>query len=118
MTKSWNLQIQKPTIIAGIAYLILAIVILMPFQIGDYDKSYESSKKFDLGYRVLLLLILAIPIGLSLYTINCMVAGRCLTWSYINAIIICIWVILFITATVYSVNNSSNSVASGAGEAQ
>jgi len=111
MTKSWNLQIEKPTIIAGIAYLILAIVILMPFQIGDYDKSYESSKKFDLGYRILLLLILAIPIGLSLYTINCMVAGRCLTWSYINAVVICIWVILFITASVYSVNSSANSVA-------
>lgn len=101
MVKSWN--IQKPTIIAGIAYLILAIVILMPFQIGEYDKSYESGKKFDFGYRVLLLLILAIPIGLSLYTINCMVAGRCVTWSYINAVIICIWVILFVTASVYSV---------------
>jgi hypothetical protein len=93
-------RIEKPTTIAAIAYLIMAIVILLPLNIGEYDPNYESGRKFDFGYRLLLLVILLIPIGLSLYSINCMVAGKCVIWSYINSVAICLWVILFLTASL------------------
>jgi hypothetical protein len=95
-----KMKLSKPATIAAIAYLILGIIILMPLKIGEYDLKYEKTQKFDLGYRILLLLIMLIPIGLSLYSINCMVEGKCYIWSYINAIAVCIWVILFFVASL------------------
>ena len=93
-------NIAKPTAIAAIAYVIMGLIIVMPLQIGDYDPNYVKTGKFDFGYRILLLLILLIPIGLSLYSINCMVNGKCYVWSYINAIAICVLVILFFVASL------------------
>ena len=95
-------RLEKPTVIAGIAYLIMVIVILLPLKIGEYDSKYEKDGKFDLGYRIILLIILLIPICLSLYSINCMVKGKCLVWSYVNSVAICLWVILFLTAVIIS----------------
>jgi hypothetical protein len=101
-----KLKLEKPTIIAAIAYLIMAVIVVMPMNIGDYDPNYVKTKKFDLGYRILLLVILLIPIGISLYSINCMVAGKCMVWSYINSVIICLWVILFLVASLISTQKS------------
>lgn len=95
-------KLAKPTIIAAIAYLIMGIMILLPMNIGEYDPEYNTTQKFDLTYRILLLLILLIPIVLSLYSINCMVQGKCVLWSYINAVLICIWVIIFVAGSVYA----------------
>lgn len=95
-------KLAKPTVIAAIAYFIMGLIILLPFKIGEYDPAYNTTQKFDLSYRILLLLILLIPIVLSLYSINCMVQGKCVIWSYVNAVLICIWVITFAAASVYS----------------
>lgn len=93
-------SIAKPTAIAAIAYMIMGLIILMPLNIGNYDTKYVETRKFDLTYRILLLVILLIPIGLSLYSINCMVNGKCYVWSYVNATVICVWVILFFVASL------------------
>ena len=95
-----KIHIARPTAIAAIAYLIMAFIIMLPFNIKDYDPQYDRTRKFDFTYRLLILLILLIPIGLSLYSINCMVEGKCFIWSYINSIAICIWVIMFFTASL------------------
>lgn len=95
-------KLAKPTIVAAIAYFIMGVIILLPFNIGEYDPEYNTSKKFDLSYRILLLLILLIPVVLSLYSINCMVQGKCILWSYVNAVLICVWVILFAAGSVYA----------------
>lgn len=93
-------HIEKPTFIAAVAYIVLAFMILLPLNIGELDKKYEDNKKYNVQYRLFLVLIMLIPIGLSLYSINCMVSGKCITWSYINAIFICIWVLLFVIAAI------------------
>lgn len=95
-------KLAKPTIIAAIAYFIMGVIVLLPMNIGEYDPAYNQTQKFDLSYRILLLLILLIPIVLSLYSINCMVEGKCVMWSYINAVLICVWVILFAAGSVYA----------------
>lgn len=94
------MKVSKPTMIAAIAYAVLAIVILSPLNIGEYDLRMQETRKFDLGYRLVLLLVLLVPIGLSLYSIDCMVRGRCVVWSYVNAVAICAWVVLFLAASV------------------
>lgn len=97
-------RLEKPTIIAAVAYLVMTFVVLLPLKIGDYDPKYESDGKYNFGYRLMLLVILLIPIALSLYSINCMVAGKCLIWSYVNAVVVCLWVILFLTASLMQSN--------------
>ena len=42
------------------------------------------------------------PIALSIYSINCMMVGQCVVWSYVQAIVLAIWVLLFMTATFIS----------------
>ena len=78
----------SPTVIATFAYVILCILIVWP----------DKNKKIDIRYRFILLCILLIPIVLSIYSINCMIKGRCYTWSYIQATAICVWVALVLVA--------------------
>lgn len=96
------IKLEKPTVIAAIAYFIMGVIVLLPLNIGEYDPAYNTTQKFDLSYRILLLLILLVPIVLSLYSINCMVKGKCVVWSYVNAVLICVWVVLFTAGSVYA----------------
>jgi hypothetical protein len=95
-------RIEKPTFIAAVAYLVLAFMVLLPLKIGTLDPQFEKTEKYNLGYRVLILFIMLIPICLSLYSINCMVAGHCTIWSYLNSLFIVLWVFLFVTAVLIS----------------
>jgi hypothetical protein len=92
------MQLEKPTFLAAVAYMVMAFVVLLPLNIGELD----PKPQYNLWYRLLIVLVMLIPIALSLYSINCMVKGKCYTWSYVNAIFICIWVLLFITAALLS----------------
>lgn len=102
-----NFRVEKPTFIAAVAYMVLAFMILLPLDIGDLDKNFENTNKYNFKYRCLVFLVMLIPIALSLYSINCMVVGKCTTWSYLNSLFICIWVILFVTAALMAKNNAS-----------
>ena len=90
----------KNPLLLQLSHIVLAFMILLPLNIGELDKKYESNKTYNLQYRLFLVVIMLIPIGLSLYSINCMVSGKCVMWSYINAIFICIWVLLFVIAAI------------------
>jgi hypothetical protein len=97
--------LHMPAFIAAVAYLILVITILLPFEFPAYDEitGQEYIVKYDLGQRLIALLLMTIPIALSIYTINCMMAGNCLIWSYVVSIITVIWVAIFvITAVMYT----------------
>lgn len=98
-------NLSTPAIIAFVGYIILALVIILPFQYPVVDESTgeEYVVKYDFGSRILILLLMAIPIALSVYSINCMMVGQCLIWSYIVAIIGVYWVALFvILAIIYT----------------
>ena len=100
----------KPAIIAAIAYVILGLMILLPFNNSWTVVKSESpdaepvvvEQSQSFGYRFMLLLIMLIPIALSIYSINCMMVGQCVVWSYVQAIVLAIWVLLFMTATFIS----------------
>lgn len=84
-------SLSKPALLASIAYLILAFMIILPFGIKD-----EKAPKYDFGKRVLIVIIMIIPIALSIYSINCMVVGKCTVWAWVQGIAIAFWVLLFI----------------------
>jgi len=94
-----------PAVIALIGYAIMAIIILLPFEYPVYDekKGKKVYIKYDLGQRIVTLLLMTIPIILSVYSINCMMSGNCLVWSYIVAIGTVLWIAMFvISALVYT----------------
>ena len=98
----------QPAILAVISYIVMAVVIMLPLNIGDYDPQYQETKNYNFGYRFLLLVILLIPMGLSVYSIYCMMKGSCVVWSWINALVIALWVLLFILATFMSSEQFKN----------
>lgn len=98
-------NLSAPAILAFVGYIVLALVIILPFQypVVDQATGEEYVVKYDFGSRILILLLMAIPIALSVYSINCMMVGQCLIWSYIVAIIGVYWVALFvILAIIYT----------------
>jgi hypothetical protein len=88
--------------IAAFSYLVMAFVILLPLNNTTYTLTDTSPTSFKqtFAYRLLILLILLIPIGLSVYSINCMMVGKCVVWSYVQAVFIVLWVILFVVAAL------------------
>jgi hypothetical protein len=100
-----GLSLTTPAVIAFVAYITLAVVIILPFEfpLTDSKTGEEYIVKYDLAQRLVVLLLMTIPIALSVYTINCMVSGNCVLWSYVVSIISVFWVALFIiTAVIYS----------------
>jgi hypothetical protein len=93
-----GLRMYTPAIIALIGYIVMALVILMPFEIPVYDESNDKVYivKYDLAQRLVSLLLLSIPFALSVYTINCLMAGQCLVWSYVMSIMTLLWIALFV----------------------
>lgn len=104
-------ELTIPAVIAFVAYIILALVVILPFEfpVTDERTGQVTIVKYNLGERIIVLLLLAIPIALSVYSINCMMAGNCLIWSYIVSIISVFWVVLFIiSALVYTFKKKSD----------
>lgn len=93
-----GMSLYMPAILAFIGYVVMALVILLPFEYPVYDEVNDKVYvvKYDFGQRLVTLLLLTIPIILSVYTINCLVAGQCLAWSYVLSIVTVAWVLMFV----------------------
>lgn len=93
-----------PAIAATVGYVIMAIVVLLPFDMYVYDEQRrrEVRTPYNPGARVLLLLLLFFPFFLGVYSVNCMVVGNCLVWSWIVAAATLLWsCIVILTAISY-----------------
>lgn len=100
-------QLYTPAVIAFVGYLIMVLVILLPFEYPVYDEVNDKTYivKYDFGQRLLTLLLMSIPIALSVYTINCMMAGQCVVWSYVISVMTVLWIALFVIAAfIYTFN--------------
>lgn len=84
----------KPALLAAIAYVLLALTVILPFNIGDGQPHY------NLKYRALLLLLMIIPMVLSVYATQCWVVGKCHTLAWVYAILIALWVLLFVLTVI------------------
>jgi hypothetical protein len=88
--------------LVALAYVVVALVVLLPFDIGNlFDVELlglrNDPKQYNLGVRLMLLLFILIPMALSVYSINCLIVGRCHLWAWIQAVLILFWVVMFVT---------------------
>jgi len=88
-----GMKLSRPAFLAAVSYIIMAFAIVMPFNIGD-------GINYSFGHRFLVLLVVLVPILLSIYSVNCMYVGKCHVWSWVNAIVIAVWVLLFVLTAV------------------
>ncbi len=105
MGKFKPVKLSKPAYIAFIAYLVIAAIIILPFNIKsvmDPENETDLSSRYVFTQRLFLVSLMIIPFAVSVYSINCFVVGNCVTWSYFQAILVVIWVLLFLLGTVLS----------------
>ncbi len=94
-----------PAIIALVAYLVMALVIILPFEIPVRDDitGQVVILRYNFVERLLTLLLMTLPIALSVYSINCMVVGSCDILSYLIAFLTVLWVaIMVVMAFMYT----------------
>jgi hypothetical protein len=95
-----KLHLTHPASIAAYAYLVMAIVILLPFK---YSLTGEIPTKHKFSERLVYLISSIIPFALTIYSINCYMTGNCVIFSYLNAFSVILWVALVIlSGLVYS----------------
>lgn len=107
--KFLGFNLTTPAVVAFVAYIVLALVVVLPFEFPVVDEATgrEYVVKYDFGQRLIVLLLLSIPIALSIYSINCMMAGKCIVWSYVVSILTVFWVALFVvTAFIYTMKKN------------
>lgn len=90
--------LSTPAVIAFVAYLILALVIILPFEIPlkNDNTGQVEVLKYNFAERLLVLLLLTLPIVLSIYSINCMVVGNCDLISYLISFLTVIWIAIYV----------------------
>lgn len=85
--KDYIAKLSNPAATALIGYSLVLLTVLLPIDMYRYDE--ETQKYVRLPYKFLPRLVLALLIALSyvphLYSINCMVVGKCMTWSWFLA---------------------------------
>lgn len=86
MTKKYCIASSLPTAMVLIGTALLSTVIMLPLP-------GRREPQETLSVRFMLTVVHAIPLLFAGYTINCMVAGRCLLWSYIVTAIVLLWIL-------------------------
>lgn len=90
--------VTTPAYIMMFAYIIVGIVILLPFELKVYNDVTQEFEiiEYNLAHRILLILYLLLPVCLHIYSVNCMMVGNCTLWSYVFTFIHVIWILVFI----------------------
>jgi hypothetical protein len=86
-------KITSPAVVALVGYAILAFIVLLPVKMNTWDDQRNEfvAQKYNFLQRLLLVLLLLFPFLLSVYSVNCMVVGDCMAWSWIVAIVTILW---------------------------
>jgi hypothetical protein len=97
-----GIRITYPGIVTLVGYAILVFIVLLPIDMYTYDDKSNTyvKQKYNFGYRFLLAVLLLFPFLLSVYSVNCMMVGQCVTWSWIVAILTMLWAVIITVSTL------------------
>ena len=103
-----GLRITGPALVALIGYAILVFIVLLPVDMYSYDDKSDKyvKQRYNFPYRLLIALLLLFPFLLSVYSVNCMMVGNCVAWSWIVAVITILWAAI-IAVTTFSTGSFS-----------
>lgn len=91
-----------PALMTFIAAIVLGLVLLLPIdlQYFDHETNKVITNKYDMKQRLFMLFFMSIPLAIHIYTIQCMVVGKCMTWSWIVSSLITLWIIMFVILAI------------------
>lgn len=103
MSESSEFKLTAPAWVALVGYAILTVLVLVPFDMYVYDRKTSKYVKtpYNFAHRLLIVLILFFPYFLGVYSVNCMMVGRCEVWSWIVAIGTILWACLVIASAIH-----------------
>jgi hypothetical protein len=95
IVKIYNMSIKlsTPATIVAIAFVCMAVIILLPRDMKVYDEQQDNIVlvPYNLKKRLLVLVLLAFPMLVHTYAINCLVVGNCKLFAYILSGLILLW---------------------------
>lgn len=96
-----GISITTPAIVTLVGYAILVILVLLPVDMYTYDDVTNKyvKQQYDFLQRLLIVLLLSFPFILSIYSVNCMMVGSCVWWSWIVALATLVWSVLVLATT-------------------
>lgn len=99
---AYGLQMSYPAVVALVGYLLIVLLILLPINMYSYDTSKQKYVKteYNFGARLVLAILLLLPFLLSVYSVNCMMVGRCTLWSWVVAILTLVWAIVLVVSSM------------------
>lgn len=97
-------RMTSPAIVTLIGYAILIFIVMLPVDMYVYDDKTNKyvKQRYSFGYRALIAALLLLPFLLSVYSVNCMMVGDCVWWSWIVALLTLLWAVLIVVATLTS----------------
>jgi fumarate reductase subunit D len=97
-----GLYLTVPALVTLIGYIILAVLLLIPFDMYAWDdtKGEYVRYKYDIAQRLFLLVLLLFPLLLAVYSVNCFVVGKCHVLSWLVAGLTLLWAIIVITLAI------------------
>ena len=101
--------------LVALSYVVVALVVLLPFDIGNvFDVEMlglrNDPNSYNLGIRLLLLLFILVPMALSVYSINCLIVGKCHIWAWVQTILILFWVVAFVALIIMATVNTKQTL--------
>jgi hypothetical protein len=95
-----GLQLTVPAVVTLVGYLIMAVMVLIPFDMyaWDDDKDQYVKYRYDITQRIFILLLLLFPLILGVYSVNCFVVGKCYFLSWVVALVTVVWAAAVIVA--------------------
>lgn len=98
LTKNSSAFLTTPAYILMVAYIIVGVLILLPFELKVWNEAEQQYTilEYKFLHRFLLILYLLLPVIIHIYSVNCMMVGNCTLWSYIYTFIHVIWIAVFI----------------------
>lgn len=94
-------SITGPALVALVGYAIIVFIVLLPVDMYTFDDKSDKyvKQKYNFPQRLLVALLLLFPFLLSIYSVNCMIVGDCVAWSWIVAIITILWAAIIAVTT-------------------
>jgi hypothetical protein len=103
-----GIKLTGPALVALVGYAILVFIVLLPVDMYTFDENTDKyvKQRYSFPYRLLVALLLLFPFLLSVYSVNCMMVGNCVAWSWIVSIITILWAAI-IAVTTFSTGSFS-----------
>ena len=103
-----GIKLTGPALVTLVGYAILVFIVLLPVDMYTFDEKTDKyvKQRYSFPYRLLVALLLLFPFLLSVYSVNCMMVGNCVAWSWIVAVITILWAAI-IAVTTFSTGSFS-----------